>query len=302
MVSEVTEQLNEQFHSVVAELQNINGAVESADEAMMNIAESAESTSEAVSNQADMTEQIQLRLERNTDTAESAKQITEELRGTIISGKKLADDLQLQSDLVDKNTAKISGTVEELVKNVEKVSNISASILNISSQTNLLALNASIEAARAGEAGRGFAVVADEIRKLAEETRVSTEQITDIINELNLVTNETKEGIEQSAESINVQRERVEQVNTSCIRMEAGMEALHTGVGSISNEMKEVYHANKIIVDSVSLLSATTEEVSVGAQTSKDTLDSVNISLKGFSEMIEGTFEQLQELRKTVEG
>lgn len=302
VVSEITDRLNEHFQSVVAQLKDINEGVESANEAMDNIAGSTESTSEAVSSQADMTEQIQLRLERNSATANSAKQITGELRQTITDGKKLANELQEQSMLVDKNTTRISDTVEELVKNVEKVSSISASILNISSQTNLLALNASIEAARAGEAGRGFAVVAEEIRKLAEETRTSTEQITDIINQLIAVTNETKEGIYESAESIHVQREKVEQVNTSFSQMETGMEQLHTGVDSISEELGQVFQANKTIVDSISLLSASSEEVSAGAQTSKETLDNVNSSLKGFSEMIEGTFRQLQELKKTVEG
>ena len=93
--------------------------------------------------------------------------------------------------IVDQSTEQISQTIEKLVEHVGKVSGITDAILNISSQTNLLALNASIEAARAGDAGKGFAVVAEEIRQLAEMTKVSTEQITQIMNELTAITKDT---------------------------------------------------------------------------------------------------------------
>ena len=300
-VAGIVTKLEGDFNQVLEQLHVINEEMGNADAAIENIAGSSESTASEVNKQADMTSQIQSRLENTNHTAESAKVTTESLKETIENGKKLATELQQQSVLVDQNTNKISDTVSQLVRNVEQVSSITESILNISSQTNLLALNASIEAARAGEAGKGFAVVADEIRELADATRVSTEQITDIINELKHVTNETKVGIDESTESINVQREKVEQVNENFTAMEAGMQELHTGMGSMTEEVEEVLRANTSIVDSISLLSATSEEVTAGAQTSKETLDNTFESLKSFSKTMDGTFEQLQILKEAAQ-
>ncbi|MDD4504433.1 MAG: methyl-accepting chemotaxis protein, partial [Clostridiaceae bacterium] len=72
----------------------------------------------------------------------------------------------------------------EQSKEVENIGALSDAILQITSQTNLLALNAAIEAARAGEAGKGFAVVSDEIRKLAEDSKNTVEQIQNITNKV----------------------------------------------------------------------------------------------------------------------
>ena len=135
---------------------------------------------------------------------------------------------------------------------------------------------------------------------MADATRVSTEQITDIINELKHVTNETKVGIEESTESINVQREKVEEVTANFAAMEKGMQELGAGMGSMSEEVEEVFRANTSIVDSISLLSATSEEVSAGAQTSKETINSTIDSLKKFSRTMDGTFEQLQNLKEAA--
>lgn len=300
-VAEIVEKLDIEFHNVLDGLHTINLSMDSTNSAMDNIAHSSESTAEAVNHQADMTSQIQSRLENTNDTASDAKATTESLKTVVVNGKSLADELQEQSILVNQNTQRISATVEQLVSNVQKVSSITESILNISSQTNLLALNASIEAARAGEAGKGFAVVADEIRNLAEETKISTEKITDIINELTNVTNVTQKEIQEAAESIAIQQQKVEEVNQSFAQVETGMIELQEGVDGMSHEVEEVLEANKAIVESISTLSAASEEVSAGTQTSKDTIDETMESLRVFSDVVEGTFEQLQSLKHATE-
>ncbi|MBR4026994.1 MAG: hypothetical protein IKJ01_05485 [Lachnospiraceae bacterium] len=300
-VADIVHKLNEDVIVIVDGIASVNVAMDTADTSMDDISGSSESTAEAINRQADRTSHIQERLENTNTLAFDAKTTTENLKGVIVEGKILADDLQKQSDLVDQNIAKISETVQQLVSNVQKVSGITESILNISSQTNLLALNASIEAARAGEAGRGFAVVADEIRKLAEETKVSTEKITAIITELTNVTNETQIGIEQSVQSINEQRKKVEEVNYSFTEVEKGMFELQNGVETMSTEVESVLVANGEIVDSISLLSAASEEVSAGTQTCKETIRDAFETLNKFSENVEDVFEQLQVLRETAD-
>ncbi|MBE7358895.1 methyl-accepting chemotaxis protein, partial [Campylobacter sputorum] len=76
----------------------------------------------------------------------------------------------------------LSKKLNQTSRNTEEVKTVLTVINDISDQTNLLALNAAIEAARAGEAGRGFAVVADEVRKLAEKTQKSLDEINTTIN------------------------------------------------------------------------------------------------------------------------
>lgn len=299
-VAASVEKLNDDFKEVLTKLNEINDAMNTAHASMDEIARSSESTVEAINHQADMTGQIQGRLETTNATAADAKEVTARLRGIISDGKEQADELMEQSVLVDESTVRISQTVEMLVQNVEKVSGIVEAILNISSQTNLLALNASIEAARAGEAGRGFAVVADQIRNLAEETKVSTEQIIAIIDELTTVTEETQSALQRSVESIEVQRRKVEQVNASFNEVERGMAILESGVDEMSTEVENVMGANKGIVESISTLSAASEEVLAGTQMSKEIIDGTFENMQIFSKTVDGTFEELLILKQAA--
>lgn len=292
--------LDTNFQKVITEMDNIANAMGIVHDTIDNIAEGSENTAYTVNNQTDMTVEIHNKIKNANEITNNAAKTTEGLNNIIKNGKTFMEDLQKQSIIVDNNTEDISKTMELLVQNVNKVSGITESILNISKQTHLLALNASIEAARAGEHGKGFSVVAEEIRKLAEETKSSTEKITDIINELNKITQSTQCEIEESIESINVQLLKVNEVNQSFIEIEQGIFELSAGVKTIISEMEVVLNANTVIVESVETLSATSEEVSTESQNSKKVINSAFDSLNLFAERLSEALEKLEELKNIV--
>ncbi|PWI32343.1 methyl-accepting chemotaxis protein [Vibrio albus] len=94
-----------------------------------------------------------------------------------------------------------ANVIARLSQSSEKITSVLDVILNISEQTNLLALNAAIEAARAGEQGRGFAVVADEVRNLASKTLLSTEDIRQMITDLQ---GEVSEAVRSINDSVTI--------------------------------------------------------------------------------------------------
>lgn len=124
----------------------------------------------------------------NTDSVHNIN--NEHLNFVKLSAKELSE-LVGQVKIITDMLNRFSNTIIDLKENSENIHSILKMVEQFSDQTNLLALNAAIEAARAGEAGRGFAVVADEVRTLSIKVSGATKEISDFINQMNELVNET---------------------------------------------------------------------------------------------------------------
>ncbi|MCG9769244.1 methyl-accepting chemotaxis protein [Pseudoalteromonas piscicida] len=134
-------------------------------------------------------------LSENVNHAADAANNSEHQAGL---GKAAVKDVIDSIHYLDEHLMEVNNAVNRLVSGNDRIQNILSVINSIADQTNLLALNAAIEAARAGDHGRGFSVVADEVRTLAQRTQTSTEEITQLLKELNDISSSAVESVQKS--------------------------------------------------------------------------------------------------------
>lgn len=154
----------------------------------------------------------------------------------------------------------LSSEMTNLETKSVSVNNFVEIINGIAEQTNLLSLNASIEAARAGEAGKGFSVVAEEIRKLSEESAAAANEIKKVADDITAKTKATSNRVGQAESTVVEQTKTINSMIEAFHSLNEGISNLFENLTEIAEETKNVSGARAATLDSVSTISASTEE------------------------------------------
>ncbi|HEU0188934.1 MAG TPA: methyl-accepting chemotaxis protein [Gallionella sp.] len=224
------------------------------------IAQGSQAQSEAAASTAAAVEQITVSINSVAANTEDVRKLSEKSLHQTEQGNQSVVAMIGEISRVQEAVNQIAGSVKEFVDSTRDIAGMTQQVKEIADQTNLLALNAAIEAARAGEQGRGFAVVADEVRKLAEKSAKSANEIDEVTNSLNQKSTHVEATVQDGLHSLQATQEQIGRV--SKVLTEAGEAVTKSshGVSDIATSVGEQSLASNEIARNVEKIAQMSEE------------------------------------------
>lgn len=297
-IMDTSDKMTQQIAESAQKTASLGESMQAMKESMEEVNSGSNDTAEAVQSQLNQTEEIQAMVEQVEKGTENIIDSMNQNKEAIAQGNANVGILVKQAEETVESGKKVTEELSQLDTYMSQMNSILDIINSITSQTSLLALNASIEAARAGEAGRGFAVVASEISQMAQQTKDSTVQISQLIEN---VSNAIQMVVEVSGSMISMiesQNETTEKTAESFTVIEKNSDNVYGHSNELAAYVTKLADANKKIIDSISTISAISEEVAAHASDTLSATESNNVIVEELA-ALSGQLETLaQELKE----
>lgn len=210
------------------------------------------------------------------------------------AGNQSVQTTSSQMNAIHSTMNELAHVVKGLGERSTEIGQIIEVITDIADRTNLLALNAAIEASRAGESGRGFAVVAAEVRKLAEQSQASAEQIALLIQAIQQETAKAVSTMEAGTKEVQegmhvVQRagQTFEQIHQSVLEVAAQIQEVSAASGHLATGAERVVHAIQLISGVAQTVAAGTQNITAAAEEQLASMEDITSSAAALSNMAE---------------
>lgn len=304
-VSDMLKSIKDNFNIINTHSENLSAISEEMSSSSVevastisNIADGSLTQSDELSVITDIMNNFSINIESIVTSIEELSDDNSNIQGVTKESSQGLNNLSTSINEIKDSFSEIKIKISELVNNMSKINEITSLIDSIADQTNLLALNAAIEAARAGEAGRGFAVVADEIRKLAEQSKDSSGNISKLVSSIKSDSTET---IKTAGEVDNQLIKQIEVISSS-------LDAFKNIINLINMRLPKVEHIKnsaldiKTQKDSIVEKVAHAKTVAESASASSTEIAASSQQMNASSEEVAATSQSLNELTRSMMG
>lgn len=263
-------------------------------ESSTEVTRGAENQVQAISHASGAVEQMSDSINHITSKVINVAEVSEKTAAAAENGEQAVNSAIRQMSNIEKTVTNSAEVVLKLGTRSQEIGQIIDTIAGIAEQTNLLALNAAIEAARAGEQGRGFAVVAEEVRKLAEQSHEATEQIADMIREIQTDTSEAVSAMESGTKEVKVGADLVSSAEKAFHEITTMVEQVSQQVNEVSTAAQQITQGNHEIVASIQQVekiarntASETETVSAATQEQTASVEEIASASQSLAQLAE---------------
>ncbi|MBK4208089.1 methyl-accepting chemotaxis protein [Bacillus licheniformis] len=292
-VSDTTDQLSAVSEETVSASDEIAKAIE-------EVATGATEQAAEVENVNEQSERLSVKIKEIEHHADSIKKLSRTSEEASYTGIDALGQLLAKSNEASSETKKVEHMLFQLEEKTKNIEDVVTAISAISDQTNLLALNASIEAARAGESGRGFAVVAEEVRKLAEQSAVSSQHISETVKQIQMETKEAVSAMTEASKMNEVQNGMIHETGEALSKITAEMQALVNSIDHIYSEISDMSGEQQKMSDSIQSISAISQQSAAAAEEVSASANEQLTALESIAKSAEALSEANQELLNAI--